>query len=322
MPPLGASCGDAACYGHHAPATGASPLSCGARVQPAPRCVPGQPRAAAIARQDQQGSVACGATPKADFLLKAAASAHLSARSAAVPPPPIQRVPLRACSAAKASAREALRARLANSGPTFVAPFDADAVLPPRALEDRAAAAKQLRMQLELDRRVPGVPHAALEGVIQDVLDVAGAHATAGEVGCRVNVTFIRTTMCPLLHVDMVRQRAICTLLGRGTEWLADPDVPAARSALKATVARDWAAANYFKAELERNAAFASAHERETILVRGATWPGYELHAPLHRSPELEAFDDFRLVVKVDEMDAKDGPSDGPSLAVTGASCP
>ena len=227
-----------------------------------------------------------------------------SALPLTMPPPPVKRIALPALAKHAEDAREAMRARLERTGNELIAPFDAHAFLPPHVLADRAHAAAELRAQLRLEYFLS--PVEALDAVYDDTLDVAATHATAHLEGCAITVSLIRRTMCPLLHVDYVNQRAFCTLLGRGTEWLADPKAPEVEAIVsviqKAMQHQDYTTANNLKEKLimDPRVTFNSASERETVLIRGAKWPGFEAEAPLHRSPQLSHQDKFRLVVKVD----------------------
>ena len=148
---------------------------------------------------------------------------------------------------------------------------------------------------------------AALDGVYEDVLAVARAHPLADEHGCKLVVTLARGNMCKFLHIDHVPMRAMCTLLGKGTEWLEDQAAPEVEACVTANLAGDIETANRYKAEFERSAAIACAAERETVLMRGACWPGLEARAALHRSPTLPP-GAFRLLVKADPLDASLAP--------------
>ena len=230
------------------------------------------------------------------------------ARAQAIPPPMgIQK--LRQLT--DLEAREALRAWLGGKDETVIEEFEARAYLAPEAFEDRTRASHDLREQLVLEEMfslpVPSESPAsnAIDDVYGDVLEVAEAHALARSVGCTVTVGFSRQTTCPMLHQDNVEQRAFCTLLGRGTEWLAEKQSANAAALITAVqdaqAIGDYGTAAAHKAELESIAIFDRAEERETVLIRGSKWPGVERQAPLHRSPHLPCGgNQFRLVVKVD----------------------
>ncbi|QDZ17671.1 hypothetical protein HOP50_01g01780 [Chloropicon primus] len=225
-------------------------------------------------------------------------------------PPAIAVAPLRALR--DVEAREELRSWLSGARGRVIEAFEALAYLTPEALLDRARASEELRAQLALEERFSledrsGRPssNAIVDDVLQDVLHVCEAHALSMHVGCTVTVALHRSTTCPLLHQDNVEQRAICTLLGRGTEWLSEPELPKTAAIIEAVNAaqdqEDYACARAHKKKLEATAAFAAAGERETVLIRGCKWPGAERQAPLHRSPHLARNGkQFRLVVKVD----------------------
>ena len=120
-----------------------------------------------------------------------------------------------------------------------------------------------------------------------------------------MTVSLLHHTACPYLHQDNVEQRAICTIFGRGTEWIREPVSAAVQSLVSvvhdAQAVEDWKTANAAKQEIGRVAKFSIAEEREVVLIRGSKWPGVERHAPLHRSPAIaEGSGDWRLVVKVD----------------------
>lgn len=235
-------------------------------------------------------------------------------------PPAIAVEPLRDLASASASAREALRSWLGGNGGKAkgVDPFEATAYLPPEVVADRSRASEELREQLVLEdkfslstaeqtEQIEGTNPAAesIDDVYEDVLEVAKSHALSRDVGCTVTVAFHRSTTCPMLHQDNVEQRAFCTLLGRGTEWLADPESPKIAALISAVnsaqAEQDYATARVHKLKLETEAAFSRAEERETVLIRGSKWPGAESKAPLHRSPHLPKDGrQFRLIVKVD----------------------
>lgn len=223
------------------------------------------------------------------------------------PPPPLAVVPLQPLSAAAAAAREVLRERLAQGGPNAVGSFDTSAWLEPDALANRVGAVEALAKQLRIDLWVPGAPALAEVGVCEDAVELVAKRADAqcSKLGWKVTLTLAREASCPMLHLDRVRQRAICTLLGNGTEWLTDQDSPKAMATKAADLAADWSTSKRLKAELE-SGEWAAAAERECVLVRGSKW-GEATEAYLHRSP-LIGPGQFRLVLKVDEV-REDGPA-------------
>ena len=72
-----------------------------------------------------------------------------------------------------------------------------------------------------------------------------GAAAFAGgEPPCNtivMNVMMLGKATCPMLHVDHVKYRSlVCTLMGTGTMWIADPSAPLAMECSAASVDSRW----------------------------------------------------------------------------------
>eukprot|EP00793_Prasinoderma_coloniale_P000797 PRCOL_00003947-RA len=210
----------------------------------------------------------------------------------------------------EAERRGALREAAANA-----APFVAVAELPLPLPADSRVALRALRA-LRLEERIPGAPRGAIDDVYEDALEVArvwaeaveDARARGDECGdggidaCVVQVKLLTETMCPRLHVDHVAARAMCTIIGRGTEYVDDPGVLS--KAASFTVASGGnALGDALKGAVERVATFREAREREVVLIKGTAWPGARRQdAILHRSPQVDGDGgEFRLVVKVDE---------------------
>ena len=222
-----------------------------------------------------------------------------------------------------AQARAALRDALAAAGDTFSASADLPLPLPPSAEECLLALGTQLRLAERLAPSLAACPAerraAAVEGVYADALAVARlwAGATAGVVGeaadgtgdapccspgsrCTVQVKLLRETMCSKLHVDHVAARALCSLLGAGTEWVAEPTAPLPALASFAVRGGGSSAGDALKALCLEAQPLAAAGERDVVMLRGTRWPRRRARAPLHRSPDVQ-LSDFRLIVKVDE---------------------
>ena len=81
-----------------------------------------------------------------------------------------------------------------------------------------------------------------------------------------MTVSLLHHTACPYLHQDNVEQRAICTIFGRGTEWIREPVSAAVQSLVSvvhdAQAVEDWKTANAAKQEIGRVAKFSIAEER------------------------------------------------------------
>ena len=92
------------------------------------------------------------------------------------------------------------------------------------------------------------------------------------------------------------------TLLGAGTEWLADLADPTVVACAAASGAGDVGRASELKKQIVADAStcFDAAEEREVGPMRGARWQGREHQAPLHRSPKDLGPGGVRLLVKCD----------------------
>lgn len=223
--------------------------------------------------------------------------------------------PLRELPSADEDARRAALRRAAADA----APFVAVAVLPLPLPTNERDALRALRARLQLEGRLPGAPQPAVDDVYLDVLECAkvweetvqdararGDGCAIGDFDlCVVQVKLLRSTMCPRLHVDHVAARAMCTIIGRGTEYVEDPGVLSKVASFTAATPGGYAlgVADKLKDAVERVASFGEAREREVVLIKGTAWPGSRRQdAILHRSPPVDADSgEFRLVVKVDE---------------------
>ncbi|PTL58798.1 DUF1826 domain-containing protein [Paraconexibacter algicola] len=99
---------------------------------------------------------------------------------------------------------------------------------------------------------------------------------------------------CPLLHVDSVALRLLCTYVGPGTAWLAEADAVREELGLRGRTPEQANAAIAPDASAIRHLA-----PGEVGILKGSSFPGCR-HGLVHRSP---VGDDDRLLVAVDLLD-------------------
>lgn len=206
--------------------------------------------------------------------------------------------PMSTLDAAAVARREALRHEC-DRAEAFTAQCELPIHLP------HAEAVAALADGLSLAKRLPGASSQALADVHTDVLACVAlwAQETGRERAC-VQVKLLRSSMCTKLHLDYVDARVLCTLYGKGTEWLS-PGVLHAAASLAVTdggsalgdVLKDVALATTSPRSLH------AAQEREAVLIRGPSNPRLRNgQSMLHRSPSVDGCcGEWRLLIKVDE---------------------
>ncbi|WP_172331503.1 DUF1826 domain-containing protein [Mangrovicoccus sp. HB161399] len=148
----------------------------------------------------------------------------------------------------------------------------------------RTLPAGTLRLAVAEACRRAGTPGGAGQELLAAEICLLGQLA-ADVFGCaalRVRLEVATRQTCPKWHVDAVPVRMVCTLRGPGTEWgpIGPDGVPRRTHRLETG---------------------------EVGLFRGALWPGDELAAILHRSPQATP-ERPRLALAIDPAPRGDGP--------------
>jgi hypothetical protein len=155
---------------------------------------------------------------------------------------------------------------------------------------------------------------AAITDMYEDMLACVLLWANVtGRSRASVLVTLTRKkTSSTKLHLDHVDARVLCTLFGKGTQWVTSPDWLHAFASF-ADHDRGNAIADALKEAVHnkstnKGALLTQAQERQVVLVRGTAHPGLMRGtARLHSSPDVDpAMKEWRLFFKVD-----DGPGWG-----------
>ena len=105
----------------------------------------------------------------------------------------------------------------------------------------------------------------------------------------RIQIEIVKTNMCPLFHVDHIRQRLLCTYMGPGTEWLDHSNVyrDGLGKGCNHKIVKDFKMVN-------------KARTFETLILKGVMYAGKDL-AVVHRSPPIEKDFKTRVLLKIDE---------------------
>lgn len=104
------------------------------------------------------------------------------------------------------------------------------------------------------------------------------------------------------LHLDHVDARVLCTLYGKGTEWVGAPPGWLHVAASFADHDKGSAIADVLRKVLHRRKpTLRAAKEREAVLIRGTANAGVRRgQARLHRGPDTQD-GEWRVLVKVDD---------------------
>ena len=105
-------------------------------------------------------------------------------------------------------------------------------------------------------------------------------------IGVRIEV--LDRAMCPRWHVDRVALRLLCTWIGPATEWLDE------RCADRSRLGSD--------AVMTDAAGIGRAAAGDIVLLKGELWPGNAGRGVIHRSPQLDAPHQLRIVAAFDAV--------------------
>jgi len=108
--------------------------------------------------------------------------------------------------------------------------------------------------------------------------------------GYRVLLTTVSGDMCRKFHTDINDLRLLCTYRGPGTLWL--PNEAVNRAALSDPSGK---APAYF---LEDD--IMQAEPCDVLVIKGALYPDKDSLAAVHRSPQIEASGQQRLLLRMD----------------------
>jgi hypothetical protein len=114
-------------------------------------------------------------------------------------------------------------------------------------------------------------------------VELLGELTGCAEVGLRLERA--ASALCPAFHVDHVTVRLVTTLLGAGTECLANEYATGALGSVART-----------------HAHVAHAQQGDIVLLKGTRWPNNAGHGALHRSPPVSD-GTTRLVLTLDPLD-------------------
>jgi hypothetical protein len=104
----------------------------------------------------------------------------------------------------------------------------------------------------------------------------------------------VQSRQCPLLHVDAVGLRLICTYTGTGTQWVANSDIQRHELGWKNDVGHEAANARMMKP----GATLMQANPGDVLILKGEVWPGNEGNGVVHVSPPLRQSESrIRLVI-------------------------
>ncbi len=121
---------------------------------------------------------------------------------------------------------------------------------------------------------------------IDDVSEVAKFFAQLTNANrLHFHLETIRTDQCRKFHRDFYPLRLLCTYIGKGTEYLENDNVNR-EGKTNEEIVRDWQ-------RVRRLNAF------DVAILKGEA-PGNEGNAIFHRSPEIEATNDFRVLLRID----------------------
>jgi hypothetical protein len=124
------------------------------------------------------------------------------------------------------------------------------------------------------------------EALIADIAQIANFFAELTDANeLHFYLETIRTDQCRKFHRDFYPLRLLCTYIGKGTEYLENDNVNR-DGKTNDEIVRDWQ-------KVRRLNAF------DVAILKGEA-PGNEGNAIFHRSPEIEATNDFRVLLRID----------------------
>lgn len=126
----------------------------------------------------------------------------------------------------------------------------------------------------------------AVLGGLAAIVDVFASLVDAKEVGARLLVP--DAPPCPAFHVDRVEARAVCTLVGPGTEWTTDAHV--------GCLARG--SPRHESPDRVAHPVVHRLKSGELAVFKGTGWPGNGARGLAHRSPG--ALSERRVVLTLD----------------------
>lgn len=106
----------------------------------------------------------------------------------------------------------------------------------------------------------------------------------------RIFFGLVDTDMCKRFHVDMYDLRMICTYEGQGTMWLKDDNI------------NNIALNNHKSTEpipLKEND-IQQLNSSDVAIIKGALYPDSTVGGLVHKSPAIEALNEKRIVLRVD----------------------
>ena len=160
---------------------------------------------------------------------------------------------------------------------------------------ERLDFAQVLAPGQSIEKRVPRVSELPLLGeFIAYWADVLVELSGCIKVGVRVAT--LERAMCPRFHVDLVTARLVCTLVGGGTEFLAEGACE--RSHLGAPTSAGGDAPGLLRPEARVHA----APEGAMVCLKGELWPGNRGRGAVHRSPRA-CSSNPRLVLTLDALE-------------------
>ncbi|MEM9526087.1 MAG: DUF1826 domain-containing protein, partial [Bacteroidota bacterium] len=106
----------------------------------------------------------------------------------------------------------------------------------------------------------------------------------------RLLLTTVKTNMCRRFHSDINDLRMLCTYSGPGTLWLTDDNIN--------TKALETSGNNESIVLVKER--IQQAKTGAVVLLKGALYPSKNAKAVVHRSPNIEEYDQERLLLRID----------------------